>query len=248
MKGSSAALPAAWRPLVARPLPPLAAALLYTAALWAGAAYCMGYAALSGTANEWARAIGWSTGAVLPWVVAFEGVKRWEARHPPLRWVAIGVAMLATGLLSLGLEIAIDRWVWNGHLAPLGLTLLRRLPAIGIFLLLLAARRGVATPQAQSADEGSALAPTGLRYVRAADNYVELHYAGGMRMERATLSAMERRLRRHGFIRVHRSILVHPRHVGRLEAGGRSPALLLDDGTRLPTGERYRAAIRHFVP
>lgn len=233
--------------LLTRPLAPVAAALWLLGALAAGAAYCMGYAILSGGSNAWARAFGWSAGAVLPWAIVFEAVKRWEARRAPLRWEVVAPILAGTGLVSLAFEAGIDRWIWNSPAAPLGLQLLRRLPAIGIVLLLLIARRSAVGPAGAVQDEAPPPALAELRYVRAADNYVELHYARGMRMERETLNRMEQRLRPRGFVRVHRSILVHPRHVTGVEPG-RSPALVLDDGTRLPTGRRYQQAVRHFVP
>ena len=236
------------RRLVERPLSPPLALALGLIILLAGAAYCMGYAILSGGTNAWARAIGWSAGAVLPWLVAFVAVKRLERGRAPLDWRAVAALLALTGLASLALEAAIDRWLWGTAPAPVPLQLLRRLPAVGVLMLLLWARRAIRRQQGDLADDARPLPLGQLRYARAADNYVELYFAGRMQMERATLGGMERRLARHGFVRVHRSILVHPRHVVRLERGGRTPMLVLDDGSRLPTGERYREAIRHFVP
>ena len=236
------------RRLLEQPLSTRWAAGAGLVVLFAGAAYCMGYALLSGGANEWARAIGWSAGAVLPWLGAFELIKRLERARAPFGWSATLLLLVAAGMFSLGLEAAIDNWIWGATPAPVPLQLLRRLPAVAVLLLLVLMRRSVQAQQARQEEERAAPALAGLRFVRAADNYVELHFVERMRMERETLSRMERRLSRHGFVRVHRSILVHPRHVTRLEPGGRTPSLVLDDGVRLPTGERYREALRHFVP
>lgn len=227
---------------IQRPLPPSFAVLAALAALMAGAAYCMGYSLLSGSSNEWARAIGWSAGAVLPWLIAFELIKR----RPNARWPAIVLSLVVTGAISLGIEAAVDRWIWGTQPAPVALQLLRRLPAIGVVLMLLGFGRS--SDAAESQADTAPIPATGLRLVRAADNYVELHFAGHMEMRRETLARMEKRLSGHGFVRVHRSLLVHPRSVVRIQDGGRTPALVLDDGTCLPTGERYRAALRHFVP
>lgn len=235
------------RALIERPLSPAAALAVGAAVLIAGASYCMGYAILSGGTNEWTRAIGWSAGAVLPWLVAFEAIKWIESRQA-LRWRAILLMLVATGLASLALEAAIDRWIWGGAPSLLPLQLLRRLPAIAVLLVLLFARRALGVRAGSEAADPETPAVPGLRFVRAADNYVELHFASAMQMQRETLNRTERRLARHGFVRVHRSILVHPRHVAAVESGGRTPVLVLDDGARLPTGERYRAALRHFVP
>lgn len=235
--------------LIADPLPPGRALAITAAALIAGAAYCMGYAILSGGTNAWARAIGWSIGAVLPWLVLLEIVKRHESRVGRLSLLQIIAAVTATGIISLVVEYAIDTIVWNSTPAPLGLQLLRRAPPIGLVLLLLMlAGRSSDGAMQERDDAPGVIDPAGLRIVRAADNYVELHYAGRTTLRRETLRAVEAGLRPYGFVRVHRSVLVHPRHVVRVEAGGRTPVLVLDDGTRLPTGERYRETIRHFVP
>nr|WP_254447717.1 LytTR family DNA-binding domain-containing protein [Sphingomonas sp. ID1715] len=216
--------------------------------LGAGAAYCMGYALLSGGTNAWARALGWSAGAVLPWFLMFEAVKRVEARRgAPLGWRSLAVLLAATALVSLGIEEAVDRLIWGSATAPLPLQMLRRVPALLLLGVLLLLRRGEQRPDMTAARTASDAEAVGLRYARAADNYVELHYSGHMRMERETLARLEARLSGRGFVRVHRSILVHPRWVCRIEPG-RAPTLLLDDGTRLPTGSRYRETLRHFVP
>jgi hypothetical protein len=227
---------------IRRPLTPTGSIVVGLAVLCAGAAYCMGYSVLSGGTNEWTRALSWSAGAVLPWLVAFE----WIKRRGTTAWPSILLTLAATGLLSLGIEGAIGRLIWAKSSSPVALQLLRRLPAISVVALLLALRG--AGRGALSAGEIVPVAATDLRYVRAADNYVELHFPGRMEMQRETLARMEKRLAGQGFVRVHRSLLVHPRSVVRIEAGGRTPLLILDDGTRLPTGERYRTALRHFVP
>ena len=225
---------------IRRPLPPLAATVAGLLALVAGASYCMGYAALSGSTNDWARAISWSAGAVLPWLVAFE----WIKRRGTTAWLPILLILAATALVSLGIEAAIDRLIWDQGSSPVALQLLRRLPAVGVAVLLLALREA----RRRDETELQPVVAADLRFVRAADNYVELHFGAHMEMQRETLARMERRLGGQGFVRVHRSLLVHPRGVARIDAGGRTPSLILDDGTRLPTGERYRAALRHFVP
>ena len=157
---------------IRRPLPPAAIVLAGLAVLVAGAAYCMGYSMLSGSTNDWARSLSWSAGAVLPWLAAFEWIKRrgLTARAPIL------LVLVATGLVSLGIELAIDRLVWAKPSSTVALQLLRRLPAIGVMVVLLALRN-VGRTSGREAD-AVPLAATDLRFVRAADNYVELHFAG----------------------------------------------------------------------
>lgn len=73
----------------------------------------------------------------------------------------------------------------------------------------------------------------------AAGNYVEIRAAGRTRVERTSLAAVERRLARHGFVRIHRSTLVRRDRIARV----RPADVILADGTSLKTGKRYRAGL-----
>jgi DNA-binding LytR/AlgR family response regulator len=117
--------------------------------------------------------------------------------------------------------------------------LLRRLPGIAAVAGLLAAgamwgRRGFA----KAAD--LPMPPTQVDWVAAAGNYVELHCGGRTILHRASLSQVETELARHGFVRVHRSTLVRRDRIARV----RPLDVILEDGTSLRTGNRYRAALR----
>lgn len=215
--------------------------------LFAGASYCMGYAILSGNSNDWLHALGWSIGAVIPWLIAFELLKRIELGKPaPIIWSWVVLMLLLTGIASLLLEALIDDLVWGDPRAPLGLAVLRRLPAVAIVLVLIAATRQSDRATMPSNEPIGALA-SHLVYVRAADNYLELHFANRMIMRRQTLASAERELTVLGFVRIHRSILVHPKHFVVATIAGK-PHAVAENGQMLPFGSRYRDSIRHFVP
>jgi two-component system LytT family response regulator len=127
---------------------------------------------------------------------------------------------------------------------------IRRLPWLGCVALLLAL---VGLPE-RSAPEGAGelpLLPDQIDWVSAAGNYVELHGRGRTIVYRASLNSVEAQLARHGFLRVHRSTLVRRGAIARI----RRIDLLLEDGTSLKLGKRYRSSldgpeqdIRPFVP
>ncbi len=211
------------------PLRPIQAALV-AAALVAGVVlYCLAYTALAGRSESAVDAASWAVVNVLPWLAAFEFGKR-AASPGGKAW------MLAAALiLSLGLGFAL-----LPRPNDLPFELVRRLPGLlaSAALMALAARRE--RRAARAAPLALPLAPAQLDWVTAAGNYVELHGGGRTLLHRAPLSRVEAQLSSHGFVRVHRSILVRRDRIARV----RPVDVILHDGTSLRTGSRYRAALR----
>jgi hypothetical protein len=161
---------------------------------------------------------------LLPWLWTFEAGKRW---HRPGLAVAIGfTASLLLGLLLLGAEAT-------------GLEVVRRLPgaALTMALLIVLDRREM---RAAAGYVELPLPPTGIAWVAAAGNYVELHGNGRPLLVRAPLSAVEATLAPHGFVRIHRSTLVNRNRVARV----RTVDLVLDDGRSLKLGSRFRGRLQ----
>jgi hypothetical protein len=78
-------------------------------------------------------------------------------------------------------------------------------------------------------------------WVEAAGNYVELHRGGAGLLHRASLSAMEQRLRTAGFVRIHRSRLVRREAVAAVESKPTGDFVVrLRDGRELAGSRRYR--------
>lgn len=227
----------AW-PMLLRPLSggPLAVA---AAVIWlAGAVYCLGYEGLSGGTGEWPLALQWSACAVLPWFALFEIAKRRRFRGGEL-----AVALVVTGLISLALETGSD-WLLGVTSSPVGLQILRRIPAIGasLLLILLAAR---AAPRPAATLDAVARAAPAARWIKAADNYLELHLPGRVLTVRGTMRDAEALLTVAGFARVHRSLIVNSAHVAAIDPRGRT--VRMDDGTELPVGAAYMAQVRHLT-
>jgi hypothetical protein len=208
-------------------LPALAAA---SAAMSAIAIYCLAYTALAGRTESPLEAIAWAVTNVLPWLAAFEIAKRVPS--------SAGKAAVVAAALCASLAL---QWLLIDRSESFGFELVRRLPGFLVTAALIAA--GHLVPRIRSAaaaDTGELpLAPAQLDWIAAAGNYVELHGCGRTLLHRASIGALEERLRGHGFVRIHRSTIVRRERIARV----RPADVLLSDGTSLRTGKRFRAGL-----
>lgn len=237
------------RPVPAPWLVPLAAVVLT-----AGAAYCLGYEGLQGGIGEWPGSYLWSAYAVLPWLALFELVKRaeWE-RDRPFGPVVLALLLVGTGAFSIGLEFLVD-WLRGSRSAPVGLQLMRRMPAIAatLMLLLLARREQkaalAAAPPPATPSEAEAIRAhaQSVRWIQAADNYLELHLPGQVLMRRLTMREAASILEPLGFVRIHRSYLVNRRHVATVVRDDGRTMVRTVDGILLPTGRAFSAQLRQL--
>jgi hypothetical protein len=224
---------------IRKPLAAPVLALSSVGILVAVAVYCFAYNALSGRSESLIEGVRWAAVNVLPWFLGFEAAKR--AAGGAAKAAALAAALLGSILLHL---------ILFGLPAEPAFQLVRRLPGlilIGLLLLL------VELPKRR---EGSLAAelpllPGQIDWVAAAGNYVELHSGPRTILHRASLAATAAELDRHGFVRIHRSILVRRSAIGRI----RRVDLLLKDGTSLKIGSKYRSSLvdaapdfRPFVP
>ena len=207
-------------------LPALAAALAIMAAI---ALYCLSYAALAGRSESPLEAIAWAVVNVLPWLAAFEIAKRIAV---PVGKAGVLIAALA---VSLGLQ-----WLLLGLPDGSGFELVRRVPGLLATAALIAAVNLARPDRRVAGDAGELpLSPAQLDWIAAAGNYVELHGCGRILLHRASIGALEERLRGHGFVRIHRSTIVRRERIARV----RPADVLLSDGTSLRTGKRFRAGL-----
>jgi hypothetical protein len=211
------------RPLT---LPTLVAAV--AAAAVAVAAYCVAYTALAGRPESFVQALGWALVNVCPWLVAIEAGKRANGWADAAGVLAVAFACsLALGyILELGSQ-------------PLAFEAVRRVPG------LIASAGAVALLRSRvgrsSAERGEIpLLPRQIDWVRAAGNYIELRAGERTIVHRSSISAAERDLAQHGFVRIHRSTLVRRDRIARV----RSQDVVLTDGTHLKVGKRYRATLQ----
>lgn len=191
------------------------------------ALYCLGYTKLAGRPETFAQSIGWALTNVCPWLLAIEGGK--HARN-----LAGVIAMLAAALLA---SVALG-FMFGANWSDIVFDLWRRLPALAVVAALVTLlRSGLARGRQATGD--IPLLPRQIDWVRAAGNYVELRAGGRIIVHRASISAAERDLAAHGFVRIHRSTLVRRDRIARV----RPNDVVLHDGTHLPVGKRYRAIL-----
>lgn len=98
--------------------------------------------------------------------------------------------------------------------------------------------------------DGTRIVPTtDVDWIGAAGNYVELHAGSEVLLHRESLRAIEKRMQGK-LLRVHRSMLVNPDKVQKLQWTGHGDGrAILRDGRSIPISRRYSAGIRQaFSP
>lgn len=210
------------RPL---PLPILAAAVLAGAMLVA--LYCLGYTALAGRPESFSSALSWAVANICPWLLAIEGAKR----AIDLPTSIAGLVMALIGSIGLGYLLGVSS-------DPLPFELWRRVPALAATGALVALLRSP-IGRRHKGEGDIPLLPRQIDWIQAAGNYVELRANGRTIVHRGSISAAERDLAGHGFIRIHRSTLVRRERIARV----RPTDVILADGTHLKIGKRYRATL-----
>lgn len=92
------------------------------------------------------------------------------------------------------------------------------------------------------------LDPTEADWIESTGNYVRVHIGAQQHLVRSTLSAMEGRLGRHGFLRISRSVLVNLARARQVRPGsGGTYTLVLENGERLPVSRRSVPALRRVI-
>ncbi|MDB5683682.1 MAG: LytTR family two component transcriptional regulator [Sphingomonas bacterium] len=86
-----------------------------------------------------------------------------------------------------------------------------------------------------------------INWIEAARDYVLLHTDMRSHMLRITMSALEEKLAGSALLRVHRSAFVRPDRVIEVRREHRSTALILADGSQVPVGPSYLAAIEAIL-
>jgi hypothetical protein len=210
-----------------RPVAPGTLLALTAAAAAAVALYCLAYTALAGRPETLQESLAWAIVNICPWLPALEAAKRAE------RWTGAMAALFMGATAS----ILLGELLGTGQ-EGLWFEAVRRLPALGVAFGIAALLRSPIAQRATSTGE-LPLLPRQIEWVRAAGNYVELRASGRTIVHRSSISAAERDLSGHGFVRIHRSTLVRRDRIARV----RPADVVLADGTHLKVGKRYRASL-----
>jgi hypothetical protein len=190
------------------------------------ALYCVAYTALAGRPDSYREALGWAIVNIGPWLVAIEMGKRAPSG------ITVALTLAAALIVSLGFG-----YMLGVSAEPLPFEAVRRVPALGASVAVIGLLRSRVGQKTSS--EPMKLLPRQIDWVRAAGNYVEIRAGGTTVVQRASIGAVERELAAHGFVRIHRSMLVCRDRIARI----RPQDVVLHDGTHLPVGKRYRAAL-----
>ena len=208
-----------------------------------GAAYCHGYQSLlTGDVGGWAGSLTWSAIAVVPWFALFEWSKQPQGAEALRRPALLAGLVAGIALLSIALEYSVNFCL--GDVSDrFGLLVMRRMPGIGVSILLIALTRKAVLrrPPDPAKVELGALA-NAVDWVEAADNYIEVHSAGKVSLRRMTMRDAANALERHGFVRIHRRYLVNKSRI----VGVDERSVRLNDGRELPVGTAFASNVRHL--
>ena len=99
-----------------------------------------------------------------------------------------------------------------------------------------------------SAGKTSFLYVEDVDWIRAAENYVELHVAQASHLLHVTMNTLEKSLDPEIFVRIHRSLIVNLRRVKEIQPASHGEyMLLLHSGVRLQSGRTYHERIKALI-
>ena len=97
----------------------------------------------------------------------------------------------------------------------------------------------------QSAGKTSFIYVEDVDWIRAAENYAELHVGQASHLLHVSMNTLEKSLDPEIFVRIHRSLIVNLRRVKEIQAAGHGEfVLLLHSGVRLQSGRTYHERIK----
>ena len=207
----------------------------------AGASYCHGYQFfLTGEeTGSWSGSLTWSAIAVVPWFALFEWSKEPQGAEATRRPAILAGLVLGIAAFSIACEYLVDFCV--GDVTDrFGLLVMRRLPAIGVSVLLITlTRRAVMRRPVNPATVELSTIAKAIDWIEAADNYVELHVGGRTVMRRMTMRDADHALAGRGFVRIHRRFLINRERIDTIVGSNGDRVVRLVDGTELGVGRAF---------
>ena len=248
----------AYGPLVTLPLRPLQFTGLAGGLGLLAASYCLAHGLIGNDVICLPRTAAWAVTSTLPWVCAWEGLKRLRAKPTQTQFLLMAAILIAALGASVAAEYALAA-IYPVDAASLAQITYRLLPiplAIGVAAMLL-------QPKAEQPNEKPvepvlniptrdgvlAVRAGDVEYVKAAGNYVELITGDRTLLMRTTLQELSGQLSGMGFVRVHRSVLVNTLHVLAVRRGPRGRRIVrVRSGAQLPVGRQFYEDARSLGP
>jgi two-component system LytT family response regulator len=188
----------------------------------------------------------WSAIAVVPWFALFEWSKEPQGVEATRRPAIIVGLVVGIAAFSIALEYLVD-FCLGDVTDRFGLLVMRRLPAIGVsVLLIMLTRKAVLRRPPNPATVELATIAKAIDWVEAADNYIELHVGGRTVMRRMTMRDAEKALAGRGFVRIHRRFLVSRDKISGVVGSNGDRVVRLGCGTELPVGRAFAANLTHL--
>ena len=223
----------------------------------AAAAYCLIHGIVIDVEMNLPRTLAWAVTSTLPWLCAWEGLKRLDQRPAQsLQLLRSAVVLTAALVVCVALEYALGA-IYSTATDSLAQIVYRLLPipfGIAVVRWLVRPAKPVrASPTDLILDvptrQGTlAVRACDIEYIKAAGNYVELVTGNRTSLMRTTLQDLSDQLAPIGFLRVHRSLLVNPLHVVAIRRGPRGRRVVeVRSGAQLPVGRQFGDNAAAFV-
>ena len=223
----------------------------------AAAAYCLVHGLVIDVEMNLPRTMAWAVASTLPWLCAWQGLKRLDERPAQsLQFLLSAGVLIAALVVCVALEYALAA-VYTADTDSLAQIVYRLLP-IPVGIAVVRRLMQPAKPVQASAPDPVLEVPTregtlavracDIEYIKAAGNYVELVTGDRTLLMRATLQDLSDQLSAAGFLRVHRSLLVNPLHVVATRRGPRGRRIIeVRSGAELPVGRQFGDNAATFV-
>ena len=86
-----------------------------------------------------------------------------------------------------------------------------------------------------------------VEWIEAEGSYAHIHFVDRSYLVRNTIGSLANQLADEGYVRVHKSALVNASKVERVTSGAGKIRLVLEGGTEVPVGRKYRDAVQHII-
>ena len=230
-----------------------------TLTLLLGTAYCAAYCRIAfypmheGGMPLWLSGW-WAATCLLPWLVAFELLKRLAPRVAGrlARLAGFTLIAAATAAFTIAAQKVGDVDMMGMGKASWPTTVANQMLPIllfGVLARLWAMERSGGGPARAGNGVDAEPLPSlaSIEWIRAAGNYVEVKCGERLLIRRMTMRSAEEATSSADFIRIHRSVIVRRQSIVGF-VGPRRSRVSLRTGEVMPVGDSYRRSVERLVP